>query len=66
VFGFAKCNANFFLGNSFHPCVVVHVCQPNNVNDLSILGSPCVTQSIFPIFFHGGVTINEIMCGDGI
>ncbi len=77
MFGFAKCNANFLLGmndeshrldrvNSFHPCVGVHVCQPNSVNDLSKPGSPCVTQNIFPILFHGGVTINEIMCGDGI
>jgi hypothetical protein len=36
------------------------------VNDLHVHGSPCVAQSLFPIFFQGGIVVNEIMCGDGL
>jgi hypothetical protein len=77
VFRFTKHNAHFLLGaddeshrldhvNFSHPCVVVPTYQPNSVDDLFILRSPCVAQSMFPIFFQGGIMVNEIMCGDGI
>jgi hypothetical protein len=52
--------------NFSRPRVVVPTCQPNNVDNLSIPKSPCVAQNMFPTLFQGGVTINEIMCGDGI
>ncbi len=37
-----------------------------SVNDLHIRGSRCVAQSLFPIYFQGGILVNEIMCGDGL
>lgn len=77
MFGFAQRGAHFVLGvddkshrsdhvNLFHPRVVILVCQPNSVNDLSIPKSPCIAQSMFPIFFQGGIAVSDIMCGDGI
>jgi hypothetical protein len=77
MFGFAKRGADFLPKvddeshrpdciNFSHPCVVVLTCQPNSVDNLPVPGSSCVAQSKFLIFFQGGITINEIMCGDGL
>jgi hypothetical protein len=49
--------------NFSHLCVVVLACQPNNVNGVSVPGSPCVTQSMFPILFQCGITINRLCVG---
>ncbi len=77
MFGFAQHGAHFVLGahdkshrpyhvNFFRPRVAILACQPNSVNDLSIPKSPCVAQSMFHIFFQGGTTVIDIMCGDDI
>jgi hypothetical protein len=74
VFGFAKRDVNFLLGvddeshrfnhaNFFYFRVAILACQPNNVDDLSILRSPCVAQNMFPIFFQGGIMINRLCVG---
>jgi len=47
------------------PHVTVPTCQPDNIDNLSVLESPCVGQNMFPILFQGGIAISEIMCGDG-
>ncbi len=77
VFGFAKHDVDFLLRvddesrrpnciNFSHPCVAIFAYQPNSVDNLPVPKSPCVAQSMFPLFFQGGITINEIMCGDGL
>ncbi len=77
MFGSAKCGANFSpsVDDESHkhdrinfscPHVVVPACQPKSVNNLSILGSPCVAQNMFLIRSQSGIMVNEIMCGDGI
>jgi hypothetical protein len=74
VFGSAKRDVNFSSSaneelhrlnhvNFSHLCVAILACQPNNVNDLSIPKSPCVAQSMFPILFQGGITINRLCVG---
>jgi hypothetical protein len=68
LLGFVKHNANFLPSmddeshrpnhvNFFHPRAVVLACHPNNVNDLHIHGSSCVTQNMFFYIFskwHSG------------
>jgi hypothetical protein len=77
VFGFAKCGVDFSPSandelhrpnhiNFSHPHVAILAFQPSSVDDLSVLGSPCIAQSTFPIFFQGGITASKVMCGDGI
>jgi hypothetical protein len=77
MFGYTKHGANVSPGandeshrpnrvNFFRPHVVVFTCQPNSVDNLSVFGSPCVAQSMFPILSQGGMVVSEIMCGHGL
>ncbi len=77
VFVFTKCNVDFSLGvndeshrldcmNFSYHHVAILTCYPNNVDNLHIHVSPCVTQNMFPILSQGDIVVNEIMCGDGL
>jgi hypothetical protein len=73
VFGSAKHGANFLpsVDDESHkpncinfscPRVVILAYQPRSVDNLSILGLPCVAQSMFLICPQGGIVVSEIMC----
>jgi len=77
TFGSAKRGANFLpsVDDESHkpncinfscPRVVILAYQPISVDNLSILGLPCVAQNMFLICPQGGIVVSEIMCGDGI
>jgi hypothetical protein len=77
VFSSTKHNVDFSFGanNKSHrpnhvkfsrPHVAIPTCHPNNVNNLQVHGSPCVTQSMFSILSQGGIVVNEITCEDGL
>ncbi len=77
VFGSTKCSVDFLprASNKSHkannvkiscPHVAIPTYHPNNVNNLHVHASPCVTQNMFSILSQGGIMVSEISCGDGL